>query len=100
MTSGPIPCAASDTGETYRLGDKVEVKLVEAAPVAGALRFELLTKGALHRQGPAAGAKKGGHGNRTAPGRRRRLAPKAAAPPTRVRSSGAAAPDERIEGCL
>jgi ribonuclease R len=34
-----------DTGETYRLGDKVQVKLVEAAPVAGALRFELLTKG-------------------------------------------------------
>ncbi|MET0529870.1 MAG: ribonuclease R, partial [Microvirga sp.] len=33
------------TGETYRLGDKVEVKLVEAAPVAGALRFELLTQG-------------------------------------------------------
>ncbi|HEV2565916.1 MAG TPA: ribonuclease R [Microvirga sp.] len=34
-----------DTGETYRLGDKVEVRLVEAAPVAGALRFEILTKG-------------------------------------------------------
>nr|WP_262296850.1 ribonuclease R [Microvirga sp. HBU67692] len=34
-----------DTGETYRLGDRVEVKLVEAAPVAGALRFEILTKG-------------------------------------------------------
>jgi ribonuclease R len=33
------------TGETYRLGDKVQVKLVEAAPVAGALRFELLTEG-------------------------------------------------------
>jgi ribonuclease R len=33
------------TGETYRLGDPVEVKLVEAAPVAGALRFELLTEG-------------------------------------------------------
>jgi ribonuclease R len=32
-------------GETYRLGDPVEVKLVEAAPVAGALRFELLTEG-------------------------------------------------------
>ena len=29
------------TGETYRLGDRVTVKLVEAAPVAGALRFEL-----------------------------------------------------------
>jgi ribonuclease R len=33
------------TGESYRLGDKVEVKLVEAAPVAGALRFELLSEG-------------------------------------------------------
>lgn len=48
-----------DTGETYRLGDKVEVKLVEAAPVAGALRFEILTKGRFTgRTGPA---KKGGH---------------------------------------
>jgi ribonuclease R len=33
------------TGETYRLGDKVQVKLVEAAPVAGALRFEILSEG-------------------------------------------------------
>ena len=33
------------TGETYRLGDAVTVKLVEAAPVAGALRFELLSDG-------------------------------------------------------
>jgi ribonuclease R len=33
------------TGETYRLGDGVTVKLVEAAPVAGALRFELLSEG-------------------------------------------------------
>ncbi len=33
------------TGETYRLGDRVTVKLVEAAPVAGALRFELLSEG-------------------------------------------------------
>ena len=33
------------TGETHRLGDRVTVRLVEAAPVAGALRFELLTKG-------------------------------------------------------
>jgi ribonuclease R len=32
------------TGETYRLGDTVEVKLVEAAPIAGALRFELLSE--------------------------------------------------------
>ncbi|GEP03080.1 ribonuclease R [Methylobacterium oxalidis] len=33
------------SGETYRLGDRVEVKLVEAAAVAGALRFELLSEG-------------------------------------------------------
>ena len=33
------------TGETYRLGDPVSVRLVEAAPVAGALRFELLSDG-------------------------------------------------------
>lgn len=33
------------TGETFRLGDHIEVKLVEAAPLAGALRFEILSKG-------------------------------------------------------
>ena len=33
------------SGMTYRLGDRVTVKLVEAAPVAGALRFELLSEG-------------------------------------------------------
>jgi ribonuclease R len=36
------------TGETYRLGDPVEVRLIEAAPVAGALRFELLSEGRYH----------------------------------------------------
>jgi ribonuclease R len=34
-----------NSGETYRLGDPVRVKLVEAAPVAGALRFELVSEG-------------------------------------------------------
>jgi len=33
------------SGETYRLGDSVTVKLVEAAPVAGALRFQLVSEG-------------------------------------------------------
>jgi ribonuclease R len=33
------------TGETYRLGDIVSVKLVEAQPIAGALRFELMSDG-------------------------------------------------------
>jgi ribonuclease R len=35
------------TGEMHRLGDPVEVKLVEVAPVAGALRFELLSEGRI-----------------------------------------------------
>ena len=35
----------SRTGETFRLGDSVEVKLLEAAPFAGALRFEMLIQG-------------------------------------------------------
>jgi ribonuclease R len=35
----------SRSGETHRLGDRVTVKLVEAAPVAGALRFELVSEG-------------------------------------------------------
>jgi ribonuclease R len=33
------------SGETHRVGDRVTVRLVEAAPVAGALRFELLSEG-------------------------------------------------------
>ncbi len=48
----------SRTGETHQLGDSVTVKLVEAAPVAGALRFELLSSG---RSGGLSGA---GHKSR------------------------------------
>jgi ribonuclease R len=33
------------SGATYRLGDPVSVRLAEAAPVAGALRFEMLSSG-------------------------------------------------------
>jgi ribonuclease R len=33
------------TGESYRLGDDVRVRLVEAIPSAGALRFEMLSPG-------------------------------------------------------
>ena len=33
------------TGLGYRLGDSVKVKLVEAVPLAGALRFEMLSEG-------------------------------------------------------
>jgi ribonuclease R len=34
-----------DTALAYRLGDPVEVRLVEAIPTAGALRFEMLSEG-------------------------------------------------------
>ena len=55
------------TGETFQLGQAVEVRLLEAAPMAGALRFEMLS------EGPRTGvrAKKGGK-NRSAPHRRKR----------------------------
>jgi ribonuclease R len=43
------------TGETHRLGDSVTVKLVEAVPVAGALRFELLSEGRVERRRPRGG---------------------------------------------
>jgi ribonuclease R len=33
------------TGETFSLGESVEVRLVEAIPSAGALRFEMLSEG-------------------------------------------------------
>ncbi|MFN8829876.1 MAG: ribonuclease R [Labrys sp. (in: a-proteobacteria)] len=39
----------SSTGETFQLGDRVSVKLVEAAPLAGALRFEIITDGGKPR---------------------------------------------------
>jgi ribonuclease R len=42
----------SRSGETFRLGDTVEVRLVEAAPFAGALRFEMLSEGG--KRGPRA----------------------------------------------
>jgi ribonuclease R len=38
-------------GAMHRLGDVVDVRLVEAAPVAGALRFELLSEGQLVPRG-------------------------------------------------
>ncbi|MGD0023955.1 MAG: S1 RNA-binding domain-containing protein, partial [Xanthobacteraceae bacterium] len=50
--------------ETYRLGDPVTVELVEAAPVAGALRFKLV------RHAPAAAQRTG-----QPPLKRRKFAP-------------------------
>ena len=41
----------SRSGAMHRLGDVVQVRLVEAAPVAGALRFELLSEGSIAPRG-------------------------------------------------
>ncbi len=35
------------TGERFRIGDQVEVRLMEAVPLAGSLRFEMLSKGEM-----------------------------------------------------
>jgi len=52
------------TGETFRLGDAVQVRLVEALPYAGSLRLELL------REAPRApGGFRRGSRSRDRPGR-------------------------------
>src|SRR5262249_46666459 len=64
------------TGETHPLGDKVTVRLVEAAPVAGALRFELLSEGRFvgRTSRPSGMDRKRGHEHhhRSQRGKRRR----------------------------
>ena len=55
-------------GLAYRLGDKVEVRLAEAIPVAGALRFEMLSPG---RKGHVS-LMKGWRGRNNPPRHRRR----------------------------
>ena len=45
------------SGETYRLGDAVRVRLVEAIPTAGALRFEMLSEGKRDGRDPAGPAR-------------------------------------------
>ncbi len=60
------------TGLTYRLGDAVEVRLVEAAPVAGGLRFELVSGG---RPRPGRNPNgRGGNSMRTQPRKKRNKA--------------------------
>jgi ribonuclease R len=61
----------SRSGAMHRLGDVVQVRLVEAAPVAGALRFELLSEGATAPRGgrPRDGRKRVPPTGQTRPGR-------------------------------
>jgi ribonuclease R len=73
------------TGETYRLGDPVEVRLVEAAPVAGALRFELLSEG--RTTGKPGKARRRGKPEKDAKPERKTTA--------RVKGRGRRAPEEK-----
>ena len=68
---GAHALVGTQSGLGYRLGDIVTVRLVEAIPTAGALRFEMLSEG---RKGFAALAKghSGGAGARRPPRPRRR----------------------------
>ncbi|MEP1934850.1 MAG: ribonuclease R [Roseibium sp.] len=60
------------TGETYQLGDNVEVKLTDAAPFAGSLTFEIASPGRIAGKGDRKAAPKtrrgpprsGANGNR------------------------------------
>ena len=67
----------SQTSLGYQLGDRVEVRLIEAAPVAGALRFEMLTEGRKIRGSTrsahkvkAGGKRRGTFARRSSRGRR------------------------------
>ncbi|MEM9278021.1 MAG: ribonuclease R [Pseudomonadota bacterium] len=66
------------TGEQYQMGQQVEVKLVEAAPVAGALRFEMLSEGVVAKSVPRSRntnkrfSSRRSPGNRRGPGRQRK----------------------------
>lgn len=79
------------TRETYRLGDRVRVKLVEAAPAAGALRFELLTEGRI--TGKPRGSRKGWPGAKARPGQSKQPSKPFPAPP-----AGSPAPDGKPRG--
>jgi ribonuclease R len=57
------------TGETYRLGDPVEVRLVEVTPLAGGLRFEVLSEGTPGK--PAGGRRPPPRAARAGPSKRR-----------------------------
>jgi ribonuclease R len=59
----------SRSGAMHRLGDVVDVRLVEAAPVAGALRFELLSEGQVFPRGRKRDSLKAPKPSNSRPGR-------------------------------
>jgi ribonuclease R len=77
----------SRSGETHRLGDAVEVRLVAAQPFAGALQFEMLSEGAKgkvpSRSGRDGGGGTGGRFRSGPPGRPGGAKPGPKGPPKR-----------------
>ncbi len=63
---------ARSTGESYRLADTIEVRLVEAAPIAGALRFEVVSGATTRRGKPVGGPPREGRRERRVGSRRGR----------------------------
>lgn len=63
-----------DSGHGFRLGDRVTVRLVEAAPVAGALRFEILSEARKLRAHASMKSRRTGpvRERKSNPGKRRR----------------------------
>jgi ribonuclease R len=58
------------TNETFQLGDEVSVRLVEAVPTAGALRFEMLSRGKSSQMASIKGIRGANRGpKRRRPGR-------------------------------
>ncbi len=63
LVEAELALVGDETGERFRVGDRVEVRLIEAAPMAGALRFELLSEGEVtaagrRRSAPRRGARR------------------------------------------
>ncbi|TKT72829.1 ribonuclease R [Afipia massiliensis] len=80
----------SRSGAMHRLGDVVQVRLVEAAPVAGALRFELLSEGRTVPRGGRMRDSRTGKphtGGKTRPGRDKKDVKKSRKPSRKARKS-------------
>ncbi|MDZ4366886.1 MAG: ribonuclease R [Afipia sp.] len=80
----------SRSGAMHRLGDVVQVRLVEAAPVAGALRFELLSEGRIAPRGGRMRDNRAGKphtGGKTRPGRDKKDVKKSRKPSRKARKS-------------
>jgi ribonuclease R len=60
------------TGETYQLGDQVEVKLLEVTPVSGGLRFEMVSDGRQGKPAPQRHGRSGRPGKQPPKSRKKR----------------------------